>query len=53
MLVFWYVGGSLVILGETLGFWLRLICIINLREKCGIGFNSRSLGNYEINDIIG
>ena len=33
-------GGSLVILGETLGFWLRLICIINLREKCGIGFNS-------------
>ena len=30
-------GGSLVTLGETLGFWLRLICIINLREKCGIG----------------
>ena len=26
-------GGSLVILGETLGFWLRLICIINLGKN--------------------
>ena len=33
-------GGSLVILEETLGFWFRLICIINLKEQCGIWFNS-------------
>ena len=33
-------AGSLVILGETLGFCHILIYIINLKEDCDIGVNS-------------